>query len=145
MNTLRDRRARPILLTFGFVAALAWVYVVRGAGMDTGMSEMDMAGGAMMAIRPGWTVGYAALVFAMWVVMMAAMMLPSAAPAAVHAAPVGGRRTPPFQRRCYSPEAISQYGSGSARSRCSPSGPSTLRICCRGRWRSMGRLFLGSR
>ena len=91
MNSLRDRRARPILLTFGFVAALAWVYVVRGAGMDAGMPEMDMAGGAMTAMRPTWTVGYAALVFGMWVVMMAAMMLPSAAPAAVHAAPVGGR------------------------------------------------------
>jgi predicted metal-binding membrane protein len=88
MNSLRDRRARPILLTFGFVAALAWVYVARGAGMDAGMSEMDMAGGAMTAMRPAWTVGYAALVFGMWVTMMAAMMLPSAGPAAVHAAGV---------------------------------------------------------
>jgi predicted metal-binding membrane protein len=39
---------------------------------------------------PAWTVGYTALGFGMWVVMMTAMMLPSAAPAAVHAARVGG-------------------------------------------------------
>ena len=32
---------------------------------------------------PEWTWGYAALVFLMWTVMMAAMMLPSAAPAIV--------------------------------------------------------------
>jgi len=28
MNSLRDRHARPILLTFGFVAALARVYMM---------------------------------------------------------------------------------------------------------------------
>ena len=91
MTSLRDRRARPILLTFGFVAALAWVYVVRGAGMDAGMSDKDMAGGAMTAMRPAWSAGYAALVFGMWVAMMAAMMLPGAVPAAVHAARVDAR------------------------------------------------------
>lgn len=41
MKSLRDRRAPPIRLTFGFVAAVAWVCVVRGAGMDARMSEMD--------------------------------------------------------------------------------------------------------
>jgi predicted metal-binding membrane protein len=91
MHSLRDRRARPILLTFGFVVVLAWIYVVRGAGMDTGMSEMDMASGAMTAVRPAWTVGCAALVFGMWIVMMTAMMLPSAAPAAVLAARAGSQ------------------------------------------------------
>lgn len=39
-----------------------------------------------MAMRPEWTPGYAALVFATWAVMMAAMMLPGAAPAVFRAA-----------------------------------------------------------
>jgi predicted metal-binding membrane protein len=34
----------------------------------------------MMAMLPQWTPAYAALIFVMWLVMMAAMMLPSAAP-----------------------------------------------------------------
>jgi len=41
---------------------------------------MEMGGGPVMAMRPDWTPGYAALILAMWAVMMAAMMLPSAAP-----------------------------------------------------------------
>jgi predicted metal-binding membrane protein len=91
VNSLRDRCARPILLTLGFVAALAWLYVIRGSGMDAGMSDMDMAGEAMAAMHPVWTVGHAALVFGVWVVMMTAMMLPSAAPAAVHTVRVDSR------------------------------------------------------
>ena len=40
-----------------------------------------MGGGRIMLMAPPWTVQYAAMIFLMWVIMMAAMMLPSAAPA----------------------------------------------------------------
>jgi predicted metal-binding membrane protein len=49
-----------------------------GAGID--MQMMDMGGGKMMAMLPEWSPGYGLVVFAMWAVMMVAMMLPSAAP-----------------------------------------------------------------
>jgi predicted metal-binding membrane protein len=55
------------------VVALAWVYLVAGAGID-----MSMAG---MPMEPmPWSPFYAALVFTMWWVMMMAMMVPSATP-----------------------------------------------------------------
>ena len=58
------------------VIALSWAYLLTGAGMP--MEEM---GGMLMAMSPAeWTSSYAVLVFVMWTVMMAAMMLPSAAP-----------------------------------------------------------------
>ena len=56
--------------------ALSWAYLLAGAGMS--MHEMD---GMLMPMRAEpWTPGYAGLVLIMWAVMMAAMMLPSAAP-----------------------------------------------------------------
>ena len=61
------------------VAASAWIYLLLGAGIE--MQMMDMGGGQMMAMSPEWTLGYGTLIFAMWAVMMVAMMLPSAAPA----------------------------------------------------------------
>ncbi len=64
------------------VTVLAWVWLVMGAGM--GMSAIDMTAMAGMdgwMMQPAeWTPGYALLMFSMWWVMMAAMMLPSAAP-----------------------------------------------------------------
>lgn len=55
------------------VVVLAWLYLVAGAGID-----MSMAG---MPMEPmPWSPFYAALMFAMWWVMMIAMMVPSAAP-----------------------------------------------------------------
>jgi predicted metal-binding membrane protein len=71
------------LAIFG-AAALAWGWLLAGTGV--GMQAMDMGGGGAMLMRPEWTLGYATLVLAMWVVMMAAMMLPSAAPAILRAA-----------------------------------------------------------
>ena len=44
------------------------------------MSMHEMNGMLMPLRNEPWTAGYAALVFGMWAVMMAAMMLPSAAP-----------------------------------------------------------------
>ena len=53
---------------------------------DRGHAEQQMAGMPGMAHGDGcmtpavWTPGYAGLIFAMWWIMMVAMMLPSAAP-----------------------------------------------------------------
>jgi predicted metal-binding membrane protein len=57
------------------VVGLSWAYLLSGAGT---MQEM---GGMLMPMSPEvWTPGYALLMLVMWSVMMAAMMLPSAAP-----------------------------------------------------------------
>jgi predicted metal-binding membrane protein len=73
------RHDRAVLLgALAGVVVAAWAYLLLGAGID--MELMDMGGGQLMAMTPEWTIGYAALIFIMWVVMMAAMMLPSAAP-----------------------------------------------------------------
>jgi predicted metal-binding membrane protein len=77
------RRERLVLIA-GLVAvlAMAWGWLLAGAGME--MSAVDMTAMAGMdgwLMQPAkWTPAYAALIFAMWWVMMVAMMLPSAAP-----------------------------------------------------------------
>ena len=58
-----------------FVMALSWAYLLTGAGMMQEMGDMLMP----MSSGP-WTPGHALIVLVMWAVMMAAMMLPSAAP-----------------------------------------------------------------
>lgn len=95
----RHSAVGTVVLTLGGITATAWIYVVRCAGLPGGTAGVDMTGDAMMAVRLVWTVGYAASVFVMWVAMMAAMMLPSAAPAAVRVGhegtlPGSGRRAP---------------------------------------------------
>jgi len=55
------------------VVALAWVYLIAGAGIDMSMADMPME-------PMPWSTFYAALLFTMWWVMMIAMMVPSAAP-----------------------------------------------------------------
>jgi predicted metal-binding membrane protein len=73
-----------MVLIAGLVAvlAMAWGWLLAGAGMP--MSAVDMTAMAGMdgwLMQPAtWTPAYAALIFAMWWVMMVAMMLPSAAP-----------------------------------------------------------------
>lgn len=57
------------------VVLLSWAYLLSGAGT---MQEMD--GMLMPMSQSSWTAGHALLMLAMWVVMMTAMMLPSAAP-----------------------------------------------------------------
>ena len=61
---------------------LAWIALLAGAG--TGMDPFAMSGwlvpsGPAMTSGP-WTYAYWAIAFCMWVVMMVAMMLPSASP-----------------------------------------------------------------
>jgi len=73
------------------LCALAWIYLLRGAGMPTvapadPMAGMDMPGMDMsaMAMEPApavWDAGLWAITVAMWGAMMVAMMTPSAAPA----------------------------------------------------------------
>lgn len=70
------------------LAVMAWVWLIAGAGtgMEPHLSLAPLAGGAVrrssMAIGGAatWTTGRFAQIFAMWWVMMVAMMLPSAAP-----------------------------------------------------------------
>ena len=79
------RRDRWIVVgALVLVIVFAWIWIVLGAatGMSAaamtrmaGMPDMDM-----MMERAVWTLGYAGLIFAMWWVMMVAMMLPGAAP-----------------------------------------------------------------
>ncbi len=79
LNALLRRDHALVLAGLAAVTVLAWAWLLMGAGIQ--MDQMDMGDGQMMAMAPPWTAGYAALIFLMWMIMMAAMMLPSAAPA----------------------------------------------------------------
>jgi predicted metal-binding membrane protein len=90
---LRHDRA-VVLGGLGFVVALAWAYLLAGAGVEMPMMDMgmDRGGGQMMAMPSPWTLGYGLVVFAMWAVMMVAMMLPSAAPVTLLIAAIARKR-----------------------------------------------------
>jgi predicted metal-binding membrane protein len=79
-----------VLAGLAGVIVLAWVWLFMGAGLH--MDEMDMGGGQIMLMAPPWTAGYAVTIFIMWIVMMAAMMLPSAAPAILLVAALARQR-----------------------------------------------------
>jgi predicted metal-binding membrane protein len=79
-----------VLAGLAGVIVLAWVWLFMGAGLH--MDEMDMGGGQIMLMAPPWTAGYAVMIFIMWIVMMAAMMLPSAAPAILLVAALARQR-----------------------------------------------------
>ena len=65
-----ERRTLAVFAALAALTALAWV--------DLAWMAADPAG---MASPGTWTWGYGLAMFAMWAVMMAAMMVPSAAPA----------------------------------------------------------------
>jgi len=68
---------KAVIAAIACIIAVSWIYLLSGAGMP----KMDMGGGKVMLMTPpSWSVGYAAVIFAMWTIMMVAMMLPSAAP-----------------------------------------------------------------
>ncbi|OGB21358.1 MAG: hypothetical protein A3I66_04560 [Burkholderiales bacterium RIFCSPLOWO2_02_FULL_57_36] len=70
-------RHERLIMAFGLltVVLLSWAYLFSGAGT---MREM---GGMLMPMSAWpWSAEHAILMFVMWLVMMAAMMLPSAAP-----------------------------------------------------------------
>jgi predicted metal-binding membrane protein len=62
-----------VLAGIAVVVALAWAYLIAGAGIDMSMAGMEMD-------PMPWSIGHAAIVLAMWWIMMIAMMVPSAAP-----------------------------------------------------------------
>src|SRR5271166_1156113 len=107
------RRDRFVVVTaLVAVIVVAWIWIVLGAG--TGMSAVAMTQMAgmpdmdMMMERAVWTPGYAALILAMWWVMMVAMMLPSAAPMLLLFARVN--RAQKGQDRPYVPTGIFAAG-----------------------------------
>jgi len=75
------RRDRAVVVgALTVVIALAWTWIVAGAGMGMSAIEMTRMPRDMVMTPATWTPAYAALMFMMWWVMMLAMMLPSAAP-----------------------------------------------------------------
>jgi len=79
------------------LAALAWVYLLHlqapmtGPGIDT----MGMGGAMAMAEAHRWQGGEILVAFLMWVVMMVAMMTPSATPMLLMVATVSRQRPQP--------------------------------------------------
>ncbi|SNT23079.1 Predicted metal-binding membrane protein [Noviherbaspirillum humi] len=69
----REHALTPLLLGVAMLAC--WAYLLSGAGTLQDMGGMQMP----MSVWP-WTPMHALLMLAMWLVMMAAMMLPAAAP-----------------------------------------------------------------
>ena len=60
MSTLESllRQDRIVVLaSLAGVIAIAWIYLLLGAGIE--MDEMDMGGGQVMLMAPPWTLGYA--------------------------------------------------------------------------------------
>src|SRR5438067_7995905 len=74
-----DRSVRLTAALLLLVAAAAWAVVIVQAGSMAAMGTTADMGSGDMAGSPGALPGLAAFVAA-WAVMMAAMMLPSAAP-----------------------------------------------------------------
>lgn len=71
-QTLRHDRL-IVAIGLATVVAFSWGYLLAGAGIDMGMADMPMD-------PEPWSPAQALLMFAMWWVMMIAMMVPSAAP-----------------------------------------------------------------
>jgi predicted metal-binding membrane protein len=85
------RQDRAIVIgRLAAVAAGAWAYLLLGVGLPA--ETMQMRSGRMMVMQPEWTLGYGGVIFAMWAVMMVAMMLPSAAPVILLAAALDRQR-----------------------------------------------------
>jgi predicted metal-binding membrane protein len=82
----RDRL--PVVVALALVVAVSSGYLLAGAGMvhDMGGTPMPMSGGP-------WTPAHALVVVVMWVAMMAAMMLPSAAPMVLFHAAITHQRS----------------------------------------------------
>ncbi|QKP78824.1 DUF2182 domain-containing protein [Methyloligella sp. GL2] len=100
---LFKRENAIVLLALCLLIALAWLSLLTGAG--TGMDPRMMSGWWLPLSAPaspmsGWSPAYWLIAFFMWVVMMVAMMLPSASPAVLLHAQVLRRSKPdaPGQR-----------------------------------------------
>jgi predicted metal-binding membrane protein len=93
-STLKQDR-RVVMGGLALVVALAWGYLLAGAGVEMDGHEtarISSAEGIHVDSYPAamqsaiWTYDYVLLMFLMWWIMMAAMMLPSAAPTILLAA-----------------------------------------------------------
>jgi predicted metal-binding membrane protein len=85
-----SRRDRAVVAgALAGIVALAWAYILLDAGMDT---AMNMAMGDVMMPMP-WTLATFRVMLVMWIVMMTAMMLPSAAPMILLFATINRRRS----------------------------------------------------
>jgi predicted metal-binding membrane protein len=104
-QALPRREGAAVLTGLLAVVLLAWGWLFLGAGL--GMQQMDMGGGQIMLMAPEWTLGYAALIFLMWAIMMVAMMLPSAAPAILLA---GALMAPRGANRVFGPVGLFVLG-----------------------------------
>jgi predicted metal-binding membrane protein len=108
------RRDRAVVIaTLVAVIGVAWIWLLLGAGTGTSPVAMTVdwgpAGMAPMLMEPAvWSLGYAGLMFAMWWAMMAAMMLPSAAPVLLLFATVNRRQR--ASRRPFIPTGIFAAG-----------------------------------
>lgn len=76
LGPVQHREKLVVWLALAGVIILSWAYLIAGAGTMQEMGGMTMA----MSIWP-WTIPHAVIMFFMWLVMMTAMMLPSATPA----------------------------------------------------------------
>jgi predicted metal-binding membrane protein len=93
-GTPRRRDRAIVIALLVAIAALAWAYTVHQANlmdaMDAAMwRQMSMS---MNEMAPSWTLLSALLVFVMWTVMMAAMMVPGATPMVLAFAAINRRR-----------------------------------------------------
>jgi predicted metal-binding membrane protein len=98
-------------LTIGglaLVVVIASAYVLHGAGMDMSALDMTRMPRDMEMAQPAWTLQYTALMFAMWWLMMIAMMLPSATPILLLVASLNRRASP--DRRPYGATALFAFG-----------------------------------
>jgi predicted metal-binding membrane protein len=70
------RRDRTVVVAaLVMVVGLSWLWIALGAGMEMSAVEMTRMPRDMVMTPAAWTPAYAALMFAMWSVMMVAMML----------------------------------------------------------------------
>jgi predicted metal-binding membrane protein len=89
--TLSGRDRLVVLAGLAGVSALAWICLLLDASRMHGMAMGDPR--MLMAMKP-WAIADFVMNFLMWVVMMAAMMLPSVAAAVLVYAAVLGRLSP---------------------------------------------------
>jgi len=98
VEALLRRERRLTLAALGLVALLCWGYT---AWLSAAMYGPEMA---MMPPPGGWTAGYFAVTLLMWSIMMAAMMLPSAAPMAAAFQTIGASRR--ARGQAFAPTAV---------------------------------------
>jgi predicted metal-binding membrane protein len=95
----RDRVV--VLLALVSITLMVWAYLLSGAGMNMSAAAMTRmiygdhsAMNAAMPSSDGWSIGYGLLILGMWIVMMIAMMMPSATPVILLATTINRTASP---------------------------------------------------